>query len=473
MEIDFVTIKILIIGSYLLGLICAAMAIMRSRTPQGATAWVMSLITFPFLSVPAFILLGRNKFEGYNSKRRILDQKIQRQLDELTPITSEFTPCIDEMKMITRLVSPPNQPGFTRRNKIKLLINADEAFPEMLEEIEKATEYIVFQFYVVRGDETGCAFLNALMRKAREGVKVTFMNDAIGVEIPRPLMQEMIEAGVKVGTFNESTHKGKLQINFRNHRKILIIDGRVAFIGGMNIGDEYRGLTMQFGPWRDTAVRLEGPSVLAAQMSCAKDWYCIHEKPLDVNWSITPSESDATVMVLQSGPADEKHTILLALISLINSATKRIWIANPYYVPPESLMDAILLASLRGVDVRILLPSYSDATFVMLASKVYQKPLLKHGVKVYRYTAGFLHQKVMVVDEQFAVVGSANFDCRSMFINFEVSVITNDKDFVQDCARMLDADYRISQEVTLEEFKKIPLTKKIATRGANLLAPVL
>ncbi|MFP5384889.1 MAG: cardiolipin synthase [Bacteriovoracia bacterium] len=466
-------LKAFIIISYLMGIYCAAMAILRSRTPQGATAWVMSLLSFPFISVPAYFLLGRNKFEGYNTKRRILDRKIENELIELAPLTNEFIPSIEEMKVITRLVSPKNQPGFTRGNRIKLLVDADEAFPEMLEEIEKAREYIIFQFYVVRGDETGCAFLNALIRKAKAGVKVTFMNDAIGVEVPKPLMKRMIDAGIETGTFNESTHKGKLQINFRNHRKILVIDGRVAFIGGMNIGDEYRGLTIQFGPWRDTSVRLEGPAVIAAQLACAKDWYCIHEKPIKVNWNIHGTKSDSTVMVLHSGPADEKHTILLSLISLINMATERLWIANPYYVPPESLMDAILLASLRGVDVKILVPSYSDATFVMLASKVYQKPLLKHGVKLYRYTPGFLHQKVMLVDDQFAVVGSANFDCRSMFINFEVSVISNDKNFVTDCAKMLEKDFSVSEEVFLKEFREVPIFQKILTRAANLLAPVL
>lgn len=467
-------VKALIIISYLLGIFCAAMAILRSRTPQGATAWVMSLLSFPFISVPAYILMGRNKFEGYNTKRRILDKRIESELNSLTPLKKdEYQPSLEEMKVIMRLVSPKNQPGFTTSNKIKLLIDGDEAFPEMLEEIEKAKDYIIFQFYIVRGDETGCAFIEALIRKSQEGVKVSFMNDAIGVEVPKKLMKKMIDAGIKIGTFNESTHKGRLQINFRNHRKMLIIDGKVGFLGGMNIGDEYRGLTIQYGPWRDTAVRIEGPSVIAAQLSAAKDWYYIHEKPLECKWDIQPVNGDSSVMVLHSGPADEKHTILLSLISLINTATERLWIANPYYVPPESLMDAILLASLRGVDVRILIPSYSDATFVMLASRVYQKPLLKHGIKLWRYTPGFLHQKVMVVDDQFAIVGSANFDCRSMFINFEVSVISNDKKFIQDVTNMLEKDFSLSEQVHLKEFKNLSLSEKIVTRGANLLAPVL
>lgn len=466
-------LKAFIIASYVLGFICAAMAILRSRTPQGATAWVMSLLSFPFISVPLYILIGRNKFEGYNTKRRVLDYEVQKEFENLKTISTDYLSRKDEIKIISRLVSPHNQPGFTRRNRIKLLINHDQAFPEMLQEMENARDYIIFQYYVVRGDTTGMKFFDVLIRKAKEGIKVTFMNDAIGVMVPKHIMKEMVDAGVNVGTFNESTRKGKLQINFRNHRKILVIDGRVAFLGGLNIGDEYAGLKEKYGSWRDTNVRIEGPSVIAAQLASAKDWYCIHEKVIEANWDIKPSTENSNVMVLHSGPADNKHVCLLSHIALINSATKRLWIANPYYVPPESLMDAILLASMRGVDVRVLIPSYSDAKFVMLASRVYQKELLKHGVRVYRYTEGFLHQKVMLVDNEFAVVGSANFDCRSMFINFEVSVITTDEPFIEDCARMLQHDFQISEAVHLHEFIKAPLIERIVTRGANLLAPIL
>lgn len=466
-------LKTVIIFSYVVGVVCAAMAILRSRTPQGATAWVMSLLSFPFISVPAYLCFGRNKFEGYNTKRRILDQKVQREFQELNALKDEDVHLSDEMTIICKTISTSNQPGFTKKNKVKLLINSEQAFPEILEAIQNAKEYIIFQFYLVRPDETGMVFLDALMNKAREGVKVTFMNDAIGVMIPRSILKKMEEAGVEIGTFNESTKKGKLQINFRNHRKIVVIDGEVAFLGGLNIGDEYAGLKKKYGAWRDTNVRIEGPSVIAAQLASAKDWYCIHQKPLQANWEIKRTHGHSSVMVLHTGPADDKHACLLSYISLINSATKRLWIANAYYVPPESLMDAILLASLRGVDVRVLLPGYSDAKFVMMASMVYQKKLLQHGVKVYRYHRGFLHQKVFIVDDTFSVVGSANFDCRSMFINFEVSMITTDRKFNKDCAKMLFDDFLISEEVSLEDFDTIPLIQKIATRGANLLAPIL
>lgn len=466
-------LKTFLIISYLAGAFCAALAILRSRTPQGATAWVLSLLSFPFLAIPIFILFGRIRFEGYNSKRRILASRVQKEFEKLNPLKDDYVYTPQEMDMISRLISPEDQPGFTLRNKITLLKNADEAFPDIMREIENAQEYIIFQFYVVRGDSTGKKFIDALIRKAKEGIKVTFMNDAIGVLIPGEIMRAMKEAGIETGTFNESTHKGRFQVNFRNHRKVVVVDGRVAFLGGLNIGDEYVGLKEKFGFWRDTNVKIEGPSVLAAQLGAAKDWYCIHERPIKATWEIRPAETNSIVMVLNTGPADDRHMCLLSYMALINAATKRLWIANPYYVPPESLMDAILLAKLRGVDVRILLPSYSDARFVMLASRVYQKKLLNYGIRLWRYTAGFLHQKVMIVDNEFAVVGSVNFDFRSMFINFENSIITNDKDFIAECSAMLEQDFRVSQEMNKDEFAAIGLTERIVTRGANLLAPVL
>lgn len=462
-----------IILFYIAGFIFAVMALLRSRTPQGTIAWVLSLITIPFLSVPLYIIFGRSKFEGYSRKRKILDSKVQTEFEKLKTIESDMIPESEEFKIISNSVSIQNQPGFTRKNNIKLIDNPVDAYAQMLAAIDKAKHYIVFQFYIIKADSTGQAFIELLIKKARQGVRVTFMNDAIGAEIPKFIFDKMVNAGIKTGTFNESRLKGKFQINFRNHRKILVIDGLEAFIGGINIGDEYRGITREFGPWRDTCVRIEGPSVIAAQLASAKDWFFIHEQPLAVDWVIKPAKEDVNIMVLHTGPADEKHSCLLSFIALINSATKRLWIANPYYVPPESLMNAILLACMRGVDVRFLVPSYSDSKSVMLASQLYQKVLLKHGARVYRYTKGFLHQKVMVVDNNIGVVGTVNFDCRSMFINFEVSVIAADKSFADDLAAMLLKDYEDSEELDLSYFENATLLNKIIANGANLMAPIL
>jgi cardiolipin synthase len=343
----------------------------------------------------------------------------------------------------------------------------------MLHEMEKAESYIILQTYIFRDDEIGNKFADLLMKKASEGLRVTFIHDDIGNDMPVKLIKKLSEAGVKVSPFNDRLLKHKVQINFRNHRKILIIDGKVGFVGGHNIGDDYLGKWKKWGPWRDTHVKISGPSVIAAQVACAKDWYFSLEESLEADWEITESSKDAQVMILHTGPADERHTCLLAHIALINSAQKRLWIASPYMVPPESLVDALLMASLRGVDVCLILPSYSDSFLILHASKVYQERLLDHGIKLFSYTEGFLHQKVMLIDSKIATVGSANFDCRSMFINFEVTAITTDGKFIKDMEEMLTRDFAKSKKINKETFKKEPIVKKISARSANLLAPML
>lgn len=464
---------ITIIVFYILGFICSAMAILRSRTPQGATAWIVGLITLPFITVPLFIIFGRSKFYGYANRRKILGKKISKSLNVMQEalISSAIVP--SEIQSLMTSLGMLYRPGFTSHNQIELLINAEVAYSSMISDLEKAEKYIIFQFYVFRSDAIGNKFAQILIKKARQGVRVNFLYDEIGSKMSVRFIDDMREAGIMVCHFNSMRGKGRFQINFRNHRKILIVDGKSAFVGGLNIGDDYLGLWPDLGPWRDTHVRMVGPSVTVTQLIHAKDWYWCQQMDLEADWQIPQSNGNANILVLPSGPSDDKQVCLLSYIAMVNSSQKRLWIANPYLVPPESLMDAILLASLRGVDVRFILPSYSDAWIVMLASDVYISRLLKHGVKVYRYKAGFMHQKVMLVDDLFAVVGSANLDFRSMFVNFEITVIGQERKFVTDVETMLAEDLKNCTEIPLGEYKKISLWKNITSRAANLVAPAL
>ncbi len=465
--------SITIIVFYVLGFICATLAILRSRTPQGAVAWVIGLITMPFFTVPLFIVFGHSKFYGYTNRRRSLDKKINAKLTLMQDELFQDVAQPYELHQVMNSISSLCKPGFTRHNKIELLIDAKETYSAMLTQLEKAEKYIIFQFYVFRADSIGYKFSEVLIRKARQGVKVNFLYDEIGTEIPSELVEEMKDAGIEVCHFNSLRGKGHFQINFRNHRKILIVDGQFAFVGGLNIGDDYLGLWPDLGPWRDTHVMMSGPSVIACQMTHAKDWFWCTQKDLNVDWMIQPANGEANILILPTGPADNKHNCLLSHIAMVNAAQKRLWIANPYLVPPESLLDAILLAALRGVDVRFIIPSYSDAWIVMIACQVYVARLLKHGVKVYRYREGFLHEKVILVDDLFAVVGSANFDFRSMFINFEITLVAQEEKFIKDVEKMLQQDFKQCKEVDLSEFKNLSLWQKISTRAANLMAPLL
>ncbi|MEO5669027.1 MAG: cardiolipin synthase, partial [Bdellovibrionota bacterium] len=360
-------------------------------------------------------------------------------------------------------------------NAIKLLVNAETAYPVMLEEIEAAKDYILFQFYIFRCDETGLRFAQALMKKAREGVSVRFLYDEIGSKIPKKLVKEMKRAGIEVGQFNTTKGpKNRFQINFRNHRKLVLVDGRVAVAGGLNIGDEHLGKNPKYGAWRDTDVRLEGPAVLSFQTAFARDWFWSQGKMIKGNWQGQASESgDSKVLGLHTGPIDDFRTCLLVHLALINAATKRLWIATPYMVLPDTLGDALALAALRGVDVRLIVPSRSDNRVVLLASKVYQRELLVAGVRIFRYDAGFLHQKSMLIDDLVGVVGSANLDYRSMFLNFELSIISNDTVFVSELDTMFAGDFEHSTEIFSKDFEKRRFWPRLVEKCADLFAPIL
>ncbi len=449
-----------IISAHVLGFILAVNALFQSRTPQGALAWFIGLVGFPLVAIPIFILCGRRRYQQEKENKPLTFPKYDVVKHRSEPL-GEFERFLNHTGFY-----------FTGKNKIDLLIDADQIYPAMFKELNAAKEYIILQVFIFRTDETGRKFAEILMRKAREGVKVYVLYEKVLIKMDKTLLDEMHDAGIHTGLFKPFT-RNKFHLNFRNHRKIMIIDGRVGFFGGINIGDDYVGKYPKIGHWRDTNVRIEGPSLIPAQMAFCKDWQDSQGLPPSIEWKHGPSEGDANVLIFSSGPIEEKPFCLLHHIALIDLARKKLWIANPYIVPPQSLIDALAMAALRGVDVRILVPSYSDNFLIMAVADIYYQRLIDYGVKIYKYKAGFLHQKVMVVDDQLGVVGSANLDFRSMYINFEITTVSSDADYIDSLIKMLEKDLKDSEVVTMESLRGKSLPKKIVERAANLLAPIL
>ncbi len=466
--------KVVIVAFYLIGIVCAGYALWRSRTPQGAAAWVVGLVSFPMVFVPFFMIFGRNKFEGYARRRKELDAHAQKEAAEAQALYNEQVDPLQSLVPLNAIAKRASQPGFTSGNKAKLLVNGDECYGALTTQIEKAQKYILFQFYIFRPDKTGKAFADLLIKKAKEGVRVHFLYDEIGTELPRKFVKRMTEAGVDVQSFHTRKNlKTRLQINFRNHRKVVVIDGKICFVGGFNIGDDYLGLYPKIGPWRDTHVMLEGPAALAAQLSFIKDWYWASEKIPDLDWKSDPNRDGDPALVLHTGPADDGEACMLAHTSLVNSAKKRVWIANPYLVPPEGFLNALIIAAISGVEVKLLVPSYTDNKLVMFAAENYQERMLNAGIEVYQYTPGFLHQKVMLIDDSAALVGSVNLDPRSFFINFEISALMTEQKLVRDVEKMLQADFSASHQLTLKEIKRRSKPRLFAARAVSLLSPML
>jgi cardiolipin synthase len=462
---------------HVLGFLSSVDAIMGTRTPQGAIAWGVTLNTFPYVAVPAYWVLGRSRFQGYVDIRRTaegeLADSVARGLEILRPymVPPEVMDTAPTGRAAERLAGLPYLTG----NDTELLVDGDATFTSILEGIDRARDYVLFQFFIVKDDEIGREVQRHLMDKAREGIRVYFLYDEIGSHaLSRGYLRGLRDAGVQVRPFN--SRKGptnRFQINFRNHRKVVVVDGKEAWIGGHNVGDEYLGRDPEFGRWRDTHMKIVGPAVLGVQLSFLEDWYWATEEYPGLTWTPVPAEgANRPVLILPSGPADEVETAALMFIAAINRANERIWIASPYFVPDDAIVAALQLAGLRGVDVRILIPDEPDHLAVYLAAFTYVADAARTGVRFFRYTDGFLHQKVMVIDRSTATIGTANFDNRSFRLNFEITGIVSDPVFTEEVAQMLEEDFAGSVEMPPDALSRKPFWFRFAARVARLTAPI-
>ncbi len=467
----------LVVVFQILGLLSAVHAIMSSRTPQGSIAWTVSLITFPYVSVPAYWVFGRNKFRGYTLAR-------QHELEAIADLIRQAKQQVEAVRVPDSLPGGPISGAekmaripLTGGNKVELLIDGEETFASIFEGIESAKDYILIQFYIVRDDELGRELKTKLIAKARGGVRVRFLYDEIGsLGLPDSFNDDLRKAGVEIYPFHSRKGSGnRFQLNFRNHRKTVVVDGRTAWIGGHNVGDEYLGRDLSFGHWRDTHMRIDGPAVIGAQLAFVEDWRWATEELLaGLNWQpYTASGGNASALVIASGPADTLDTASLMYTQAINSATKRIWIASPYFVPDDAVVQALQLAGLRGVDVRILIPQKADSKLVTLAAYSFFNEISAAGVSFYRYQDGFLHEKVMLIDDDVATVGTANFDNRSFRLNFEITAVVIDPEFATAVETMFENDFAKSRLMAPDEYDSKSYWFKLTVRTARLTAPIL
>jgi cardiolipin synthase len=466
-----------ILLAHLVGVISAIDAVWNTRTPQGAIAWSAVLIAVPYVAVPAYWVLGRSRFQGYVTARRGDDSEI-RHVGEAAGRLAEpyFVPeseaeYVAAVRAAARLARVP----YLRGNEVELLIDGEETFSSILDGVDRARDYILIQFFIIKHDELGTELKNRLLAKARDGVRVYFLYDEVGShDLSKEYKNELRAAGAEVRDFHSRKGPGnRFQINFRNHRKIVVIDGKETWIGGHNVGDEYMGRDPKFGNWRDTHVRIRGPAALAAQLSFVEDWYWTAESVPALDWTPEPAaDPGVRVLVIPTGPADALETAALMFVHAINSARDRLWIASPYFVPDEGVIAALQLAALRGVDVRIVIPDMPDHLAVYLAAFSYFDEVKQTGVKFYRYTDGFLHQKAVLVDDQAAMIGTANFDNRSFRLNFEVTAVIADSVFVEDVERMFQADFARSRQMQSNELEDKSFWFKLGVKLARLTAPI-
>lgn len=479
MDAQLVTtlIAVALVLVYVIAIVSALEAILNARTSQGAVAWAISLLTLPYITVPLYLVFGRNKFDGYLDQRDEIERESLRLIRRTSGmIEQHIVPVSSDTPLYASLYNLARMPA-TSGNRVELLIDGQQTFDSILAGLESAQKYIFFQFYIIRDDKLGRRLCRALADRARAGVKVFLLYDEIGSRkfARTRLCSQLQMTGVKVAPFNTTQgRRNRFQLNFRNHRKNVVVDGKYAWIGGHNVGDEYMGLKRRYGQWRDTHTRVEGPAVMGAMLAFATDWHWATRSAMNVEWDFPDSpRGDSTVLVFPSDPASEYDEAGLMYHQAIAAATRRIWIASPYFVPDHGIVSALQLAALRGVDVRVLIPDEPDGPVVAMANWSYTRDLLPTGVKVYRYQNGFMHQKVLLMDDRIAGVGTANFDNRSFRLNFEITLLVDDPAFAARVDEMLQADMRRSRQVSTQEMDNKPVWFPLAMGIARLFSPML
>ena len=459
---------------YIVGFGHVIHALMHVRTAQGTLAWVLALLTMPFLAIPLYWLLGRTRFSGDLRARRLGDARLRHQVEDMFTRLGHFRVHFPEHLALEKTAEHLGGFPFTRGNELELLIDGRETFDRLFRSIRHAQKSICVCFFIVKNDRIGKRFQQALIERAKAGVEVCFLFDEIGShKLPNSYLRELKAAGVRCHSFGVNRHWwSRLQVNFRNHRKILVIDGETAFIGGLNVGDEYLGRDQKFGAWRDTHLQLRGPVVQAVQLVFLEDWFWACGEIPPLRWTTHPETADHVAAVIPTGPSDPGDSWQLIVAEAANTAREKLWITSPYFVPDEGVLTALQTAALRGVDVRLLLPDRPDHLLVWLSAFSYYEHSLPYGIRLFRYRQGFLHQKVMLIDDRMASVGSANLDNRSFRLNFEITAFCGSGRFVREVRDMLERDFANSRECTLGDFTDRPFWFRAACRASRLLAPV-
>lgn len=456
---------------HLAGVLAAIHAMIHTRTPQGAAAWAVALISLPYLTLVPYLFLGRRHFHGYVREHRRHRSRtgLAGRRASATAAGGRIDPGCARHRAISAMMGLPFRAG----HRATLLVNGEAAFAAIFADIARARHYVLVQFFILRDDDIGRRLQQALVARAADGVPVHVLFDGIGSrELPDIYLSRLRAAGVQIHAFATRQWVNRFQVNFRNHRKVVVVDGDVGFVGGLNVGDDYLGGNPALSPWRDTHMRLQGPALAELQHAFAEDWHWVTGETLALR-APRHCGGDASALVVTGNPADRRETGSLVFTALIDSARRRVWIASPYLVPDPAVAAALRLAVLRGVDVRLLIPSRPDHRIVFAVSTLYAHEALRDGIAVYRYQPGFMHQKVVLVDDDTAMVGSMNLDNRSLRLNFEVGALLVDRAFAAEVSAMLRNDLARSRRVRPGDYLRLPGWRRAGMHVARLFDPIL
>ena len=448
----------------------------ENRNPVKSMAWVLVLLLLPVVGLVIYLIFGRS-LKGM----KLISRSDLRELRRLYEYNDNSDVTLNLSKTSNQLISLVNKlsgPHLFTGNDIKIFTSGKEKFASLLSDIKAAQDYIHVQYFIIENDSVGSQLIELLMHKASEGVKVRVLYDYVGSFYMRPrVLKKMRNAGIEVHPFLEVTPANvAFRINWRNHRKIVVIDGQVGYVGGMNIADRYVTGDKKWTAWRDTHLRITGEAVAALQYSFAIDWNFTTR-----NLIISPTQrhdtpspnSEYAMQMMSSGPTNRWNNISFVFLRAISLATQRIYIQTPYFLPSDPLLKALQSAALSGVDVRLMIPRHPDSVMLRLATGSYIKECLLSGMKIYFYEPTVMHAKVVLVDDEFVTTGSTNFDSRSFEHNFEFNTLIYSKDFNKKMCDTFEADMSDCSRVSMGKWKKRPLMQKALESVIRLVSPIL
>lgn len=475
----------ILMACYVVFVIISICVILHDRgDPVKSMSWIVVITLLPVVGFLLYIYFGRNwrKQKIFGRKgledNEQIEEMVRQQLYELNKSSILQRPEVEEYRSIITLLLNNNKSLLTVKNRIKILNNGTETFDAIRASLLAAKSFIHMEYYIFEEDQLGREIADILIRKAREGVEVRFIYDDVGSwGLKKSFLKTLTDEGIEVRCFMRVRLPWLTsKVNYRNHRKILIVDGKVGYTGGINIAQRYVSGTKRLGPWRDTHVKLEGESVAMLQVVFLTDWYFVSGKMLSNRERYLPKTNvreEHTVQIAASGPDSDWASIMQMFFAAVAHAKDHIYICSPYFTPNQAMLTAIKVAALSGVDVRIMIPSHSDSKVVYWASRSYIGELLEAKVKVYLYRKGFNHSKLIMIDGTFCSVGTANMDIRSFEDNFEVSAIMYDRGITAELEQMFMNDLADSRFVTREYWETRPTLHSIYESFSRLFSPLL
>lgn len=456
--------------------------LMLKKRPAATLAWFWAIVCIPLFGVLAYFAIGTDRLKRRRLKRRrLFSARSSRQrapADTTDAGTSRLLKDLPRRDyQFLQLLSRINELPVSSAESLRILRNSEEFYPALEDRIREAKHHIHLEFYIWQGDETGARFLRLITEAAERGVIVRLLLDGVGSHgFSEGLLSDYKRAGGRFSWFQSlDPRRNRFFLNLRNHRKLQIIDGAIAFVGGMNIGLEYEGRDLALGHWRDVQVEVAGPVAAELQEVFADDWFFATDEKISepAYFPAGAARPKELVHIILGGPDRRDEPVSKSIVSLINEASERVWIATGYFVPDDVLLVALELAANRGVDVRLLISEKNDHRWLVTVGRSYYSQLLSAGVRIFEYSAGVNHAKIAVVDTQWGMVGSANLDYRSMRLNFELGLLFHSAAQNALLARILETDFALCVEIDPPTFARRPFGKKFAEAALRPLSPML